>query len=338
MTRRPFLSFLFTGSLLFLGAYLTLFQGVVSLTWTDVWQAVLYHNGDEATRYIVCGLRLPRLLTAICCGGGLAASGLLLQTCFHNPLADTGILGISAGASLGVAAIMLGAGGTLTLGMGSIGGFTAIILAAFAGSAAVLALLLALSSILRNGLTLLIVGIMVSYVTSSLISLLNSLSTAEGIHSYIFWGLGDFGGVSKENLPLFVTATALALTLALTLAKPLNALLLGEDYAQSMGISVRGARYKILLVTGLLTALSTAFCGPITFLGLATPHIARLLLGREDHHLMLPFTMLLGAALALLSGWLCLLPGDDALLPLNVITPLWGVPVILCVLLFKRKS
>jgi iron complex transport system permease protein len=177
---------------------------------------------------------------------------------------------------------------------------------------------------------------MIGYLASSAISLLNFFATAEGVHSYVIWGLGNFSGVSRSQLPLFCSLIAVGLLLALLLIKPLNALLLGTHYAENLGVDVRRTRHLLLLTTGLLTALTTAFCGPISFIGLAVPHIARLTLGTSNHHRLLPVTLLMGGATALLCNLICVLPGPAGLIPLNAVTPLFGAPVILYILIFEK--
>lgn len=324
--------------LLVAAACLNLFYGALRLEPAEVWAALNGTSGNDAVRLIVTEWRVPSTLTAALSGAALAVSGLLLQTAFANALADPGILGVNAGAGLGVAVVMLFMGGSLSVGSLSVAGFAAVLTAAFIGASLVLAALVFFASVLRNSLMLLIVGLMVSYVTSAVVSLLSALSTAEGVHSYIFWGMGSFGGVQTSALPWFASLIGAGLVASLGLMKPLNALLLGEQYAANLGVSVRRVRIFLLLVTGLLTSVTTAFCGPVSFLGLAVPHIARLISGTGNHRLLLPLTLLTGAVVALLSLWLCNLPGDGALIPLNVVTPLWGVPVILYVLFFRRMS
>ena len=184
---------------------------------------------------------------------------------------------------------------------------------------------------------LLIIGIMLGYITSSAISLLNFFSTAEGVHSYMIWGLGNFTGVSSEQLPLFVVSILVGLLLSVMLIKPLNALLLGVRYAENLGVNVRRTRNLLLIATGLLTAITTAFCGPIAFIGLAVPHMARLLLGTSNHNSLLPVTLLLGGAVALLCNLISVLPGEEGILPLNAITPVLGAPVIIYVIINQRK-
>lgn len=287
--------------------------------------------------FIVWESRWPQMLTALLSGMALSASGLMLQTTFHNPLADPSILGISSGASLGVALVLLGGGGSLTAGAFTLSGFLCVTLGAFLGALIVMGIILFFSTFIRNSVMLLITGIMIGYLTSSAISLLNFFATAEGVHSYMIWGLGNFGGVSLEQLPYFSAVTLAGILVALLLIKPLNALLLGIRYAENLGVNIRRTRNWLLLATGLLTAIITAFCGPISFIGLAVPHIARLLLGTSNHNSLLPFTLLTGGAIALLCNFLCILPGENGLIPLNAVTPLLGAPVILYVIVNQRK-
>ncbi len=294
-------------------------------------------EGHHAWTFIVLHSRVPQAITALLCGASLSACGLMLQTAFRNPLAGPSILGIDAGASLGVAVVMLALGGTVTLGYLSAGGYLLVIMAAMAGSLLVMALLLALSHVLRNALTLLIAGVVISYVTGSIIQLLSYLGTDEGVHHYVLWGMGNFGSVSADRMPVYATLILVGLCGAVLLVKPLDALLLGERYAQSLGVNVGRVRQALLLVTGLLTATTTAFCGPVSFLGLAVPHIARMLLRTSTHRVLLPSSMLVGAALTLGCNLLCTLPSSGTIIPINVITPLVGTPVILYVILGKNR-
>lgn len=286
--------------------------------------------------FIVWESRLPSALTAWLCGSALAVCGLLLQTAFRNPLAGPSILGINSGASLGVALVML-CGSSLTVSAFQWGSFASILAGAFIGSMSVMALILFLSTLVRSNVLLLIAGIMIGYVTSSAISLLNFFATAEGVQSYMVWGMGHFGGVSLRQLPAFAIVTGLGLLAALLLVKPLNALLLGDRYAENLGVNLRRVRYALLLVTGLLTAVTTAYCGPVSFIGLAVPHIARLLIGTANHRTLLPVTLLMGGIIALLCNLLCILPGERGIIPLNAITPIIGAPVILYVILRGRS-
>ena len=284
---------------------------------------------NESWEYIILQTRLPQALTAILCGGALAVSGLLLQTAFCNPLAGPSIFGINSGASLGVAFVMLLFGGSITAGAVSVTGFLAVLIAAFVGAVAVMAVLLFFSNLVNNNVMLLITGIMIGYISSSAISLLNFFATEEGVHSYMIWGLGNFGGVSMAQMPLFAAVTIVGLICALLLIKPLNAVLLGEQYAENLGINTIKLRNCLLLVTGLLTAVTTAYCGPIAFIGLAVPHIARMLLKTDNHRYLIPGTILSGAAISLLCNIICVLPGDNGIIPLNAVTPIMGAPVII---------
>ena len=291
---------------------------------------------NELWNYIVIENRLPQALTALCCGGALSASGLMLQTAFRNPLAGPGIFGINSGAALAVAVVMLFLGGSVSIETVNLSGFTAILFASFVGAMAVTFIILAFSTRVRNNVSLLIIGIMIGYLASSVISLLNFFATDQGVKSYLIWGLGSFGGVSLGNIPFFCTMVLAGLVCSLVLVKPLNALTLGEQYAQSLGVNVARTRFLLLAITGLLTAVTTAFCGPIAFIGLAVPHLARLLTGTEDHRTLLPVTILLGCAVALLCSLLCYLPPNGSIIPINAITPLIGAPVIVYIMMKRR--
>lgn len=320
---------------------LNLLSGSVQIPLTDVVSILFTPNTSSEINptwsYIILETRLPQALTALLCGGALAVTGLMLQTAFRNPLAGPDVFGINSGAGLGVAIVMLWLGGSVTTEMFSVSGFVAVLLAAFIGAMLVTGLIFFFSTLVRNNVMLLIIGIMVGYVSSSAIELLNFFSTEEGVKSYAVWGMGDFGGVSMQNMPVFASITVVGLLLAIMLIKPLNALLLGEEYAESLGINTRRTRNLLLIITGILTAITTAFCGPISFIGLATPHIARLILGTQNHTRLLPATILCGSAIALLCNILCNLPGDAGIIPLNAVTPLIGAPVIIYVLVKTKR-
>ena len=317
--------------------FLNLCLGTVHIPFRDV---VASLSGTGASReswdFIIHESRLPSAVTALLAGASLAASGLMLQTAFRNPLAGPDILGINGGAGLGVALVMLLFGGNLTMGNLTLGGSVSVIIGAFAGAIAVTALVLYLSTKLKNPVMLLIMGVMVSYLTSAMISLLNFFSTAEGVHSYTMWGMGNFGGVSLAQLKVFCPVVAVGLAIAVSLIKPLNALLLGDMYAENLGINIIRTRNWLLLSTSLLVAIITAYCGPVSFIGLAVPHIARMLLQSSNHRSLMPLTILCGAVIALLCNLLSSIPGDRGLIPLNAITPAIGAPVILYVLLKQR--
>ena len=278
---------------------------------------------------------MPQAITALLAGAALGVSGLLLQTAFRNPLAGPSVLGISSGASLGVALVILFMGGQIAIAGYEIAGNAAIIAAALAGSLAIMALLMFFSMRLRSELMLLVVGMMTGYLTSSVVTLLSSLSTAQGVHGYVMWGMGTFGAVSSARIPVFTLLVAVGLILSLLLAKPLNLLLLGDNYARNLGVRVHRVRNLLLLVTGVLTAIVTAYCGPVAFIGLAMPHVARMIMRTDNHWILIPATMLSGAAVALGCNVLSVLP-DSTVIPVNALTPVVGVPVILYVI-FCRK-
>ena len=277
--------------------------------------------------YIVWHSRVPQMLTATFCGAALATCGLLLQTAFRNPLAGPSILGIDSGASLGVAVAMMLFGGSMAMGGLSLGGYMLTIMAALAGAMAIMVLLSALNALLRSTVMLLITGVIISYITGSLISLLQFWASHDGLQAYVLWGMGNFSSVSTERLPFFIGLVSLGLVIALLMMKSLDALLLGDRYAQNLGVNTTRTRHMLLLGTGLLSAITTAFCGPISFIGLATPHMARFLSPSGSHRSLLPRTMALGASIALACNLLCNLP-ESSVLPINVLTPLIGAPVI----------
>ena len=323
-------------SILFLFG-LNLVTGSVQIPFADVLDILCGRfTGKESWEYIILENRLPQTLTAILCGASLSVCGLMLQTAFRNPLAGPDVFGISSGAGLGVALVMLLLGGTVSTSMFTVSGFLAILTAAFVGAISVTALILFLSTMVRNSVLLLIVGIMVGYVSSSAVSLLNFFASEEGVKSYMVWGMGNFGGVSMNHIPLFSILCLIGIIASFLLVKPLNILLLGPQYAESLGISTRQIRNILLVVVGLLTAITTAFCGPISFIGLAIPHIARLLFRTENHQILLPGTVLSGAVIALLCNFICYLPGESGIIPLNAVTPLIGAPVIIYVIIQRR--
>lgn len=316
---------------------LNLLTGSIDIDAAQVWAVLTGDDrADELARFVIFESRLPQTLTAILAGASLALSGLVLQTLFGNPLADPSLLGVNSGASLGAALAMLVFGGSFALGGATVQGVLLTVGAAFVGACGVIALLTVCSRYLRGNLSLLIAGVMISFAVSALISLLSFYATADGVRSYIVWGMGDFTGVPLPRTALFATLTAVPALLICSMARPLNALLLGPDYAANLGIRVRRIRTRLLVLTGLLTATVTALCGPVSFVGLAVPHIARLLLRTADHRRLLPCTLLLGADVALLSLVLTRLPGERGTLPLAAITPLMGVPVVLYILLRRR--
>jgi iron complex transport system permease protein len=315
---------------------LNLVMGSVSIPLGDTVSILLGdHDVKPSWQFIIMQSRLPQALTASLCGSALAASGLMLQTAFRNPLAGPSVFGINSGAGLGVALVMLFLGGSISAGSVNLTGFVAVLVAAFLGAMAVMAIIFFFSTIVRSHVMLLIIGIMIGYIANSAISLFNFFATDEGVKSYLVWGLGSFGGVPMRIMPWFALITIIGLIGSLLLIKPLNALMLGDHYAENLGVHIIRTRNWLLIITGLLTAVTTAFCGPVAFIGLAVPHIARLLLKTDNHRSLLPATMLMGAAIALLCNLISFLPGEHGIIPLNAITPLIGAPVIIYVILKK---
>ena len=314
---------------------LNLVFGSIDIPLSEVVNALI---GEPVAKHtwetIVIETRLPMALTATLAGAALAVSGLLLQTTFDNPLAGPSILGVSTGSSLGVAIVMLAMGGVVNE---SISSYLGILLGAIVGAAVVILVLLFFSSIVKSTAMLLIIGIMVGYLTSSAISLLNFFSTQEGVHSFVIWGMGNFTGVTLDRLPLFSILILVSLLLSFMLVKPLNALLLGARYAENLGVSIKATRNKLLLLSGILTAIVTAFCGPIGFLGLIVPHIARLALRSSNHTVLLPATALAGAVIALLCNLISVLPASWGVIPINAITPVIGVPIIIYIIVNRKK-
>ena len=313
--------------------------GSVSIPADAVINILLGNESEKASwNYIVVESRLPQAITALLSGMALSVSGLMLQTAFRNPLADPSIFGISSGAGLGAAFVMLLFGGTMTAGQVSFSGYAAVFLGAFLGAMAVMAVVFAFSLLVRNSAMLLIVGIMIGYIASSAISLLNFFATEEGVKSYLVWGLGSFGGVSMRQLPLFTTVTILSLLSSLLLIKPLNIIQLGRSYAENLGIRTHVVRNCLLVITGILTAVVTSFCGPVSFIGLAVPHLSRMMIRTSHHGLLMPVTMLTGSVVALFCNLISTLPSSAGLIPLNAITPVLGAPVVIFVIMRKMRG
>lgn len=311
---------------------LALLTGSVPLSLADVVQ-VFMGGGDEMARFVVLESRLPQLVTALLAGAALSVSGLVMQTLFANPLADPALLGVNSGASLGAALALLLLGGSWTMGDTALAGVALTIVAAFVGACGVIALLTMCSHYLRGNLALLVVGVMLNFVLSAVISLLCFYASADGVRGFIVWGMGDFASVPLQRLPLMAVLVLLPTMLVLVCNRSLNALLLGTDYAANLGISVQRVRTWLLVLTGLLTATTTALCGPISFIGLAVPHLARMVCRTANHGQLVPHTWVLGAGVAVLSLILSHLPGERGVLPLAAITPFMGVPVVIYILL-----
>ena len=312
---------------------MNLIVGSVRIPLADVYDILFdKFEGKESWKYIIMENRLPQALTAMLCGASLAVCGLMLQTAFRNPLAGPDVFGISSGAGLGVAIVMLFLGGSVSTTLFTVSGFLAILTSAFIGAIVVTMIILFLSTMVRNSVLLLIVGLMVGYVSSSAVALLNFFASEEGVKSYMIWGMGNFGGVSMDHMLLFALLCLVGIIASIFLIKPLNIMLLGTQYAESLGINIRQIRNLLLVTVGLLTAVTTAFCGPISFIGLAIPHISRLLFRTDNHQILLPGTVLTGAVIALFCNLICYLPGELGIIPLNAVTPLLGAPIIIYVI------
>lgn len=309
---------------------LTLGSGGIDIPWTDVWSSLIHGEASKPSWvYIVKEVRLPMATGAVLSGAALSVAGLIMQTIFRNPLAGPSLLGVSAGSSLGVAILCMAIGGAV--------GISSIIGAAIIGAMAVICLLVGFSSIVRNGLTLLIVGVMLSYLASSIISMLNFLAPAADVKQFAVWGMGSFSAVTSDQIPLMTVIIIILLGLSGFTTRALNALLLGERYAASMGHPVKTVRTVLLILSGTLTAIVTAYCGPIGFIGLIVPHIARMTFNTSAHGKLLPACILTGAIISLFCAFLSIEIPSSGVLPVNTITPVLGVPVIIYLLLAGKR-
>ena len=328
------LTYIFLGITIPILFLANILYGAISIPIEEIWAILTNSNQvNESWKIIVTESRLPQAITALLSGSALAISGLLLQTLFRNPLAGPSILGISDGANLGVAIAMLALGGQI----GGLGGYMTIALSALIGAMVILSIIIYFSGKVRSNILLLIIGIMVGYLVSSSISILNYYASADKVHKFVMWGMGDFSSVSLDKLPFFAIILIIGLVMALLLSKPMNALLMGENYASNLGVNIKRVRTAILINTGILVAIVTAFCGPISFIGIAVPHISRLIIGSANHRHLIPVTLLTGGAIALICNILTIIPGSNTILPLNAITPLFGAPVILYVIMSKKN-
>ena len=312
--------------------------GSVSIPFKEFIYSLLDKKIDDDTlRYIIVNLRLPKTITAILVGSSLALSGLLMQTLFRNPLAGPFVLGISSGASLGVAVLILSAGmfGGTIAGLASSN--LSLVLAASAGAFLVLLAVLMAASKVRNTMSILIIGLMFGSFTSAIISVLAYFSSAEQLQQFMFWSYGSLGNLSWQELGFFFVLYALGILLILFIIKPLNSLLLGENYTKSMGVNFKSTRLITLLATSILTGVCTAFAGPIAFIGLAVPHLTRLIITSSNHKILVPAVAIMGAILMLISDTIAQLPTSDYTLPLNAVTTLFGAPIVIWLLVRKRK-
>jgi iron complex transport system permease protein len=315
-------------------ALLGLAMGSVHIPFGEVLSSLFHPSSAGTNTTIVREVRLPEVITAATAGAGLAACGLIMQTLFRNPLAGPSVLGISSGASLGVALVMLAQPLWMLL---PVPREVLVVIASFAGAMAVLLLIVLADKRVGDGVTLLIIGLMVGYLCSAVISVLQTASAAQALKGYVLWGMGSFAGVALHRAAWLVIPVLIGLVVSLVLIKPLNSLLLGEEYAHSMGTNVHRTRRTAIWTTGLLAGTITAFCGPIAFLGLATPHVARMFIRSNDHRVLMPATILLGMALALGCDLLVRISGAEVPLPLNAVTSLLGAPVVLWVILSGKR-
>ncbi len=300
-------------------------------------------SGGEATKAswaaIILNTRLPQALTATFAGASLAVGGLMMQTLFRNPLAGPSVLGVSSGASLGVAVVIMlfGTAGNAVVNLGAVSSNLFIIISAFIGALGVLLLIGLLAGKIRSNTVILIIGIMIAYAVTSIVGILQFYSRSEDLQAYVIWGLGSFANVSWKQMWYFLPALILGLFLSLLLTKPLNALLLGENYAKNLGININRSRLLIILLTGILTADVTAFCGPVAFLGLAVPHLSRNIFRTSDHRINIPGVILTGALLSLFCNLIARMPGFEGALPINAITSVIGAPFVIWVILKRRN-
>ena len=326
-------------------AFVFLFSLVVGSTWIPVWRVLdlLRGVGPDAdpAALVVRAVRLPRSITAVLSGAALGVAGLQMQTLFRNPLADPFVLGVSSGASLGVAIVVLGSGYGAAAAFGSsvgLEGDALIIVAAIAGATAVLGPVLAVSTRVPNPTTVLVLGLMFGYAVSAAVTVLVGASSPERLQQWAMWGFGSFSGVTWSRLRLFAPMTLAGVAIASLTTKQLNAWLLGEHYARSMGVAVRRVRLVTMFGASVLGATVAAFCGPISFLGIAVPHVCRTLLHTADHRWLVPAVLLTGGSAALIAQIVSVLPGSAGVLPLNAVTSLIGAPVVITVLLRMRRG
>lgn len=341
MKRPVALYMVFIALLIFVFFLLNLLLGSVSIPFKEVWQ-ILWGNshGNEIWYNIIWKSRIPQALTALVAGAGLSVSGLQMQTVFRNPLAGPSVLGISSGASMGVAFVVLLSGtlGGVALSKIGIMGEIALTLSAIIGSLSVMALIIFVSQKVKGNVTLLIIGVMVGYVANAVIGVLKYFSVEEDIRAYVIWGLGNFARVSGNQMTLFVSIMLVLLPVSFLLVKTLNLLLLGDAYARNLGLNIKRARLQVITCSGVLVAIVTAYCGPIIFLGLAVPHLCRSLFRTSDHRILMPASLLMGGAMALVCNLIARMPGFEGALPVNSVTALVGAPVVISVLFNKRRN
>ena len=326
---------------IFLFFFLNLVLGSVSIPLRAVWN-ILWGTGNESVIWqnIIWKSRVPQALTALVAGAGLSVSGLQMQTVFRNPLAGPSVLGISSGASMGVAFVVLLSGSLGGVALSKLGfmGEIALTIAAIAGSLSIMALIVFVSQKVRGNVTLLIIGVMIGYIANTVIGVLKFFSVEEDIRAYVIWGLGSFARVSGNQMTLFICIMVVLLPLSFLLVKTLNLLLLGDAYARNLGLNIKRARLLVITCSGVLVAIVTAYCGPIIFLGLAVPHLCRGMFRTSDHRILMPASLLAGASLALVCNLIARMPGFEGALPVNSVTALVGAPVVMSVLFNKRRN
>lgn len=341
MKRPVALYMLFIVILIFIFFLLNIILGSVQIPFKDVWH-ILWgdYNGNEIWQNIIWKSRVPQALTALVAGAGLSVSGLQMQTVFRNPLAGPSVLGISSGASMGVAFVVLLSGtlGGVALSKVGIMGEIALTISAIIGSLSIMALIVFVSQKVKGNVTLLIIGVMIGYVANAVIGVLKYFSVEEDIRAYVIWGLGSFARVSGNQMTLFVSIMLVLLPVSFLLVKTLNLLLLGDAYARNLGLNIKRARLQVITCSGVLVAIVTAYCGPIIFLGLAVPHLCRTMFRTSDHRILMPASLLLGGAMALVCNLIARMPGFEGALPVNSVTALVGAPVVISVLFNKRRN
>lgn len=326
---------------IFLFFFLNLVLGSVSIPLRAVWN-ILWGTGNESVIWqnIIWKSRVPQALTALVAGAGLSVSGLQMQTVYRNPLAGPSVLGISSGASMGVAFVVLLSGSLGGVALSKLGfmGEIALTIAAIAGSLSIMALIVFVSQKVRGNVTLLIIGVMIGYIANAVIGVLKFFSVEEDIRAYVIWGLGSFARVSGDQMTLFICIMVVLLPLSFLLVKTLNLLLLGDAYARNLGLNIKRARLLVITCSGVLVAIVTAYCGPIIFLGLAVPHLCRGMFRTSDHRILMPASLLAGASLALVCNLIARMPGFEGALPVNSVTALVGAPVVMSVLFNRRRN
>jgi len=308
--------------------------GSTQMAASDVLKA-LFSSGPAGDEIIVMQFRLPKALTAVLAGAAMSVSGLLMQTLFRNPLAGPDVMGVSSGAGLGVALTLMTLTPLFTLAEGSILAGWGVILAAWAGAGAVMIIIMAVSARMRDIMTVLIVGMLLASAISAVVSLMQYFSNEVMLRTYVIWTMGNLGNISYPQIRALALATAAGLAIAFTMVKPLNAILMGETFSRTVGVRMQRTRIILLASASILAGSVTAFCGPLAFIGVAVPHIARLLFGTADHRILMPATALTGAVILLLSDIISVMPGGGHVIPVNTVTSLIGIPVVLWIILGK---